>query len=66
VSVTDGHDDFRISSFSGGGNCVAVAIGAKVLVRRSDPPDGAALEFTRDEWDAFVKGVKNGEFDPAS
>jgi hypothetical protein len=23
------------------------------------------LTFTHDEWDAFVKGVKAGEFDPA-
>ena len=23
------------------------------------------LVFTRDEWDAFVRGVKAGEFDPA-
>ena len=31
-----------------------------------DPERRAALTFTREEWDAFVKGVKNGEFDPAS
>ena len=30
-----------------------------------DPERRTALTFTRDEWDAFVKGVKNGEFDPA-
>ena len=31
----------------------------------SDGQDGPALAFTREEWAAFVAGVKNGEFDPA-
>jgi hypothetical protein len=26
-------------------------------------PDGAKLYFTQDEWDAFILGVKDGEFD---
>jgi hypothetical protein len=26
---------------------------------------GRILTFTRPEWDAFVRGVKAGEFDPA-
>ena len=28
-------------------------------------PDGAKLYFTQDEWDAFILGVKDGEFDPS-
>lgn len=31
-----------------------------------DGPEGPVLTFTREEWVAFVAGVKNGEFDPAS
>ena len=58
----DGHGEFRISSFSSGGSCVEVAAGGRVSVRHSARPDGATLEFTRDEWDAFIKGVKNDEF----
>jgi len=27
-------------------------------------PDGPVLVFTPDEWDAFVLGAKDGEFDP--
>ncbi len=27
-------------------------------------PDGAKLYFTQDEWDAFILGVRSGEFDP--
>ena len=26
-------------------------------------PDGAKLYFTQDEWDTFIHGVKDGEFD---
>ena len=26
-------------------------------------PDGAKLYFTQAEWDAFILGVKDGEFD---
>lgn len=58
---------WRKSSFSSGnnGNCVEVA----------DSPDGgryvrdtkdrtrAPHHFTAAEWDAFVRGVKAGEFD---
>ena len=32
-------------------------------LRNSAEPDGAVLVFTRDEWDAFVGGAKDGEFD---
>lgn len=34
-----------------------------MLVRDSKNPDGPVLTFTRDEWDAFVAGVRAGEFD---
>jgi hypothetical protein len=35
-----------------------------VVVRDSKhAPIGAYLTFTRDEWVAFVQGVKAGEFD---
>jgi hypothetical protein len=45
-----------------GGNCVEVArIGNEVLVRNSTRPD-EVLSFTVEEWEAFVGGVKQGEF----
>jgi hypothetical protein len=34
-----------------------------VAMRQSSKPDGVILVFTPSEWDAFVKGVKDGEFD---
>jgi hypothetical protein len=35
------------------------------LMRDSDDPDGPVLAFTAAEWEAFVAGVKDGEFDLA-
>jgi Domain of unknown function (DUF397) len=34
-----------------------------VQVRDSKDPSGAVLTFNRREWDAFLLGVRNGEFD---
>lgn len=47
------------------GNCVEVAglPGEFVGVRDSMNPTGAVLGFTQGEWDAFVGGVRNGNFD---
>lgn len=45
-------------------SCVEVAFGGDhVLVRDSKDPDSPVLRFTRDEWTAFVGGVKDGDFD---
>jgi hypothetical protein len=55
------------SSYSGptGGNCVELAHlpGGDVAVRHSRAPGGPALVFTPAEWDAFLAGAKDGEFD---
>ena len=47
------------------GNCVEVAnlSGGAVGVRNSRDTAGAVLRFTPDEWQAFIGGVHNGEFD---
>jgi len=47
------------------GQCVEVAdnIPGIIAVRDSKQPDGPALLFTLAEWDAFVGGVRDGEFD---
>ncbi len=45
-------------------NCVEVAfVDGAVAVRDSKNPDGPVLIFTSGEWDAFVDGAKDGEFD---
>lgn len=55
--------EFRVSSFCHLSGCVSVARGGDVvLVRHSDWP-GAVLAFSVEEWEAFLLGVKDGEFD---
>ena len=47
-----------------GDNWVEVAfVDEAIVVRDSKNPDGPALIFTAAEWDAFVGGAKDGEFD---
>ena len=51
------------SSYCGTSACIEVAqTSDAVLVRDSKNPQVAPLAFTTDEWVAFVKGVKAGEF----
>ncbi|GIH74426.1 DUF397 domain-containing protein [Planobispora longispora] len=57
------------------GSCVEVAVvddlreghkaglGSLYVLRDSKDPDGPKLFFTQAEWDAFVGGVRLGEFD---
>jgi hypothetical protein len=57
---------YRKSSFSGANdNCVEVAElpnGGRA-VRNSKRPHEKPVTYTAGEWDAFVRGVKAGEFD---
>lgn len=55
---------WRKSTASGGGNCVEVAFADDaVRLRNSQHPSGPELMFSRAEWDAFLTGVRDGEFD---
>jgi hypothetical protein len=57
---------WRKSSFSeSGGECVEMAVlpDRRVAVRHSKRPGGAILLYTAAEWNAFLKGAKDGEFD---
>lgn len=58
---------FRKSTRSSpsGDNCVEVAFApdGTIGVRDSKNPGGGVLEFTPDEWKAFIGGVNDGEFD---
>ncbi len=46
------------------GNCVEMAKlpAGEVAVRNSRFPDGPALVFTTAEWEAFLRGAKDGDF----
>lgn len=49
---------------SGGGRIeVAFLDDGTTLMRDGEEPDGPVLVFTPQEWEAFVGGVKDGEFD---
>jgi hypothetical protein len=58
---------FVKSSYTGGQNCVEVArdSNGRVLVRDSKDQTGPQLSFTESEWTAFLRGVKDDEFDLA-
>ncbi|MEU3168269.1 DUF397 domain-containing protein [Streptosporangium sp. NPDC006930] len=68
-SMNLAHVAWRISTKSdnGGGSCVeAGPLGdgsGRVAVRHSHRPDGEVIVYSRAEWEAFVGGVKDGEFD---
>lgn len=56
---------FKSSRSAAVANCVEVAHlpDGGVAVRNSKDPAGGTLIFTAPEWDAFVGGAQNGEFD---
>ena len=50
-----------------GGSCVEAGPlldgSGRVAVRHSKAPNAAVIVYTRAEWDAFLAGAKDGEFD---
>jgi hypothetical protein len=55
---------FFKASGSGDVGCVEVAFAGDVVgVRDSKAPNQAVLVFAAHEWDVFIQGMKNGEFD---
>lgn len=58
--------EWRKSTKSGNsGACVEARLGhdGRVQVRDSKDPDGPVLTFDSSAWDAFLAGVKDGEFE---
>lgn len=59
-------EDWMMSSRStgNGGSCVeARRHGELIEVRNSKSREAATVRFTVEEWDSFLFGAKNGEFD---
>lgn len=60
---------WHISTYSAdnGGSCVEagpLADGSgRIALRHSMTPETTVIIYTRAEWDAFIRGVKDGEFD---
>ena len=54
--------EFTRSSFCSDQGCLEVAVGAaEVLLRDSKSPQ-TVVRVSPEDWDAFVKGVRNDEF----
>lgn len=47
----------------GTGHLEIAFVDGYIAMRNSADPDGSVLVFTPAEWDAFVLGAKDGEFD---
>jgi hypothetical protein len=55
---------WHISKLCEGGACIAVGtLGESILIGRKEDREGSYATFTRNEWQAFVAGVKDGDFD---
>jgi len=55
----------KSSHSSGDGQCVEVArLDQAVAVRDSKSPNGPNLIFTRHDWSAFMRGLKEGDSRP--
>ena len=55
---------WRTSTYSGGNGCVEVAsVDGQVGVRDSKDREGPMLVFTANEWEAFIGGARDGEFE---
>jgi len=56
---------FRRSTFCGSSACVEVAPrqDGSVAVRSTSDREQRELVYTREEWVAFIRGAKAGEFD---
>ena len=57
---------FKVSTYSADDSCIEVGQvvgGSAVVMRHRRDPRRVGLAFTPHEWEAFVRGVKDGEFD---
>jgi Domain of unknown function (DUF397) len=64
-SVMTGSTWVKSSLSFANGNCVEVSDQPEntIGVRNSRDREGPVLRFTSDEWQAFIGGVRKGEFD---
>jgi Domain of unknown function (DUF397) len=55
---------WRKSSYCQSGECIEVsALDGVVLMRDSKDPHGSVLRYDTSEWQAFLRGIRAGEFD---
>ncbi len=59
------HAEWRKSTYSNLSGCVEVAVvNGQVAIRDSKAQNGPMLTFAAVEWQAFLSGVRAGQFDP--
>jgi predicted secreted Zn-dependent protease len=59
-----GELSWRVAQKCSGGACVRVAAhGDEILIGSSKHLDGPVIVYSRDEWAAFVEGIREGDFD---
>lgn len=61
--VDEGREFVKSSFCSACNDCVGVSILQNDVVVINTNMKNSLVRFTHEEWTAFVKGVKNGEFD---
>lgn len=55
---------WRVAQRCNGGECIRIAAnGDMVLIGDSKNPDGPVLSYSAAEWQAFVEGIRHGDFD---
>jgi hypothetical protein len=55
---------WRVSRDCDGGSCIRVALHKGIIViGDTKNPEGSVLSYTHYEWVAFLKGIKQGDFD---
>ncbi len=68
VKCSEGPSWTKSSLSHANGNCVEIANieGSQVGMRDSKNVTGPVLGISREEWRAFLGGIRNGEFDKFS
>jgi len=62
--LSDDYSLYKISSKCSTGACVGVAfLSDSVIVKNTSDEKQSLVTFTHEEWEAFIGGVKNKEFD---
>ncbi len=57
-------EKFKKSSFSPRARyCVGVSFGKNISIVNTKYPEKGIISFTKEEWNAFILGIKNSEFD---
>jgi len=59
-----GEVSWHVARKCNGGECVRVAAhGEEIVIGSSKHLDGPVISYTRAEWDTFVEGIRQGDFD---